>query len=143
MSKQTRSIFRADAIRQYTARKEKAVLPKLVRPSVFWFLWIFVGLLLACTLLGWSVEMPVRAPALVMVMDRRNIHQTIADEATVLVLVPPEHQSELKAGQRLLVRMNNEDATTDGKILQTEPDVLSPKSIQDRFGVTGGAAAKI
>jgi hypothetical protein len=42
-----RSIFRAEAVRRYIQNHEEAVLPRLICPRTFLYLWILLGLLLA------------------------------------------------------------------------------------------------
>jgi hypothetical protein len=57
MKGERNSIFRPDALRRYAENNEKMVLPRLVRPRAFLYLWILLGLLLAVsTLVGWSAR---------------------------------------------------------------------------------------
>jgi len=46
MGETQRSIFRARAVQHYLRRHERDVLPRLVSPPFFWFLWIVLVLLL-------------------------------------------------------------------------------------------------
>ncbi len=41
-----RSIFRAEAVQRYIQNHEEAVLPRLICPRTFLYLWILLGLLL-------------------------------------------------------------------------------------------------
>lgn len=47
MSTPMRSLFRADAIRHYVENKEKVILPRLVSPTLFFYLWLLIGVLCA------------------------------------------------------------------------------------------------
>jgi hypothetical protein len=51
-----RPLFRAQALQQYTWIREKAVLPRLVAPSVFFCFWLLPGQLLLETVLVWQVQ---------------------------------------------------------------------------------------
>lgn len=45
MKDENRSLFRADAIRQYARGKENSVLPRIISPRTFIYLWSLLGLL--------------------------------------------------------------------------------------------------
>jgi hypothetical protein len=53
MSKPHRPIFRIDAVRRYAQSKEKIVLPHLISPAFFFYLWVLLGLLLAGGVAAW------------------------------------------------------------------------------------------
>jgi hypothetical protein len=55
-----RPIFRADAVRRYIQSQQRAVLPRLICPSTFLYLWILLGLLLlAASLVTWLARGPL------------------------------------------------------------------------------------
>jgi len=60
-----RSIFRAEALQRYAQNQEKVVLPHLVSPRAFVYLWLLAGLILLAGLLltfwPWLEELMVRA----------------------------------------------------------------------------------
>lgn len=52
------TLFRRAALQHYIARRERAVLPHLVAPRTFAWLWIIFVLLIAAALLTLWVAMP-------------------------------------------------------------------------------------
>ena len=46
MTGSQRAIFRAEAVQRYIQKHEEAVLPRLICPRTFLYLWILLGLLL-------------------------------------------------------------------------------------------------
>jgi hypothetical protein len=46
-----RSIFRAEALQRYAQNQEKVVLPHLVSPRAFVYLWLLAGLIMVAGLL--------------------------------------------------------------------------------------------
>ncbi len=61
-----RSIFRAEALRHYQENQQKVVMPPLVSPRVFIYLWLLAGLTallgLALAVLPWLDLLVVRLP---------------------------------------------------------------------------------
>jgi len=47
------SIFRPDAVRRYRESRQQSVLPRLVCPRSFLYLWIFLGILIAAGMVMW------------------------------------------------------------------------------------------
>lgn len=54
-----RSIFRDEAVRRYVESQEKAVLPRLLSPKTFLYLWSLVGLLAIGSVITWLAIKPV------------------------------------------------------------------------------------
>ncbi|WP_009630783.1 hypothetical protein [Synechocystis sp. PCC 7509] len=54
-----RSIFRDEAVRRYVESQEKAVLPRLLSPKTFFYLWLLVGLIAATSVITWLAIEPV------------------------------------------------------------------------------------
>lgn len=59
MSDQPQSIFRPDAVRRYIAGKERSVLPRLITPTTFSWLWLMVALLLIAAVIVLSFALPL------------------------------------------------------------------------------------
>ena len=58
--KNAHHIFRTDAVRRYIEGQQRAVLPRLVCPRTFLYLWILLGLLLlAGGLMTWFAHGPL------------------------------------------------------------------------------------
>lgn len=56
---QKNSIFREEAVRRYVESQEKSVLPRLLSPKTFLYLWSLVGLLAASSIIIWLAIKPV------------------------------------------------------------------------------------
>jgi hypothetical protein len=60
-----RSIFRAEALQRYAQNQEKVVLPNLVSPRAFVFLWLLAGFIMMAglflTFWPWLEQWMVRA----------------------------------------------------------------------------------
>lgn len=53
-------IFRADAVRRYIQSQQRAVLPRLICPRTFLYLWVLLALLLlAASLVTWLARRPL------------------------------------------------------------------------------------
>lgn len=50
---QRQSIFRPDAVRRYLESSNKVVLPRLISPRIFGWLWVVVAITLLAGLLVW------------------------------------------------------------------------------------------
>lgn len=57
--KVTRSIFREDAVRDYVAGQETTVLPRIVSPCTFTYLWALLGVLGISSTIAWLTKLPV------------------------------------------------------------------------------------
>lgn len=61
MKDSRRSIFRNDAVRRYVESREKSVLPRLVSPRTFIYLWFLLGLLGMSSIVAWFARVPMYA----------------------------------------------------------------------------------
>jgi hypothetical protein len=53
------SIFRDEALRRYVESQEKSVLPRLLSPKIFIYLWLLVALLIVGSILIWLAIKPI------------------------------------------------------------------------------------
>jgi hypothetical protein len=53
-----RSIFRDEAVRRYVASREQSVLPPVLWPKTFLYLWALLGLLAAGSVITWLAIQP-------------------------------------------------------------------------------------
>ncbi|WP_431631573.1 hypothetical protein [Alkalinema pantanalense] len=54
----SRSIFREEAVRRYVAGQESTVLPRLVSPRTFAYLWMLLGVLGMSSTIAWLTKIP-------------------------------------------------------------------------------------
>lgn len=57
--KAARSIFREEAVRDYVAGQETTVLPRIVSPRTFTYLWALLGVLGISSTIAWLTKLPV------------------------------------------------------------------------------------
>jgi hypothetical protein len=143
MQEAKRLIFRVDAMRRYMQSREEPVLPRLVSPPVFMYLWLLLGLLVAIGLLTWFARVPVYASGSAVVVDSSNSLPSARDEALVVAFVPPEHLWRLRVGQLLLLQFDERSKRLEAQIMAVELGVSSPEMARRRFGLSEGAALAI
>ena len=125
-----RSIFRARALQSHMAGKEETILPKMVRPKVFIFLWILVGLLMAASLLAWLTKVPIYHAGTAVVTTSGK------DEVALLVMVAPNDLPYLQINQP--VRVDVAGSTLSYPIMSVEPEIMSPSAVQQQFSLPVG-----
>lgn len=131
-----RSIFRAKAIQHYTRAREEVVLPRLLKPRVFLFLWGILGLLGVVGVLAWMTHVPVFVSGSGVVVEGRRGPQGRTTEAYLAVLLPEDRLSRLAVGQRVFVRVETAGGRWLSAIAAVEADVQSPVTLQRRFGLS-------
>ncbi|MGB0384360.1 MAG: hypothetical protein ACPGWR_06005 [Ardenticatenaceae bacterium] len=158
MSTTNRSIFRSDAVQRYIEARQKAILPRFVRPRVFAFMWLLLGLLLMSGVTAWVAQVPIYAPgvALAVVVDdrvpsseneRENEHENEhedenQDQVAVVAFLPPEQLTHLHRGQTLFLQLTEQERVSRS-IVAVEPEIMSPAAAQKAFALTDGAAMLI
>ena len=142
-SEGNQSVFRPEALQQYIASREEAVLPKLISPRAFILLWTLITLLFAGGVLGWLASVPVYAEGLAVAVEGKDRRQENGDDLLMVIFLPPDKLSQLKMGQRVFFNLNDEATTTSGSIFEVETRIFSPKAAQEYFALSASAAAKI
>jgi len=137
------SIFRVKALQRYLTRRDETVFPKLVPPRVFFFLWIMFSLLIIGCVLVVLAEVPVYVPAVAVVMETKSLNNGNSGAAIMAVFLPAEKLSKLRAGQKVLVKLNKSGELMIRPIFAVEPRIVSPKTFQNYFALSSGVAVKI
>ncbi len=135
MTKAARSIFRAEAIKSYRERQEKAVLPHLVAPSIFLFLWILLGLLLTAGLFAWSAQVPTYQEGGGIILEQQPASASGQHEAVALIFLPAASVPKLRTGLPIQVRIGSTGPALTSKIDQVEPGILSPSAARTRYAL--------
>lgn len=134
-----RSIFRHDALRRYGEGREQSVLPRLVAPRTFRYLWYLVGLLLLSGLVAWSAPVPTYATGPAVVVRLPSTTQGAPESMMVIAFFPPQHCSHVRAARTLLLHFDTLGDRLNRPILAVEPEVASPEVAQQRFALPPGA----
>jgi hypothetical protein len=153
------SIFREDAVRRYLDVKEKTVLPWLVRPRIFLFLWIMLGLIAAAGFVAWFTPVPVYASGPAVALDcSAGAGRPLQDwpglggaaraaaprsEVVLIAFLPARCRAQLRVGQRLFLRVSPMETGVCRSVTTVLPGVCSPDAAQQRFRLTPAAARRI
>lgn len=132
---QGRSIFRDQAIKGYIERRDKDVLPYLVAPPVFVFLWILLGLLLTAGLLAWLAQVPTYVAGSGVILEQQPPSTSGQHEAIALIFFPALSTSQVRAGLPVQVQLGSTGPTLTTKIDQVEPGILSPSAARTRYAL--------
>lgn len=135
------SIFRDDAVRRYMQSRVEPVLPRFGRGRNFMLMWALVILSLSCGFaLCWWAKVPVYATGYAVTSRPSPESQGAADAKWRLVIfVPPEYQSRLRAGQRLSLRGGAQGQVYGGSLVAVEPALSSPEAARERYGLSACA----
>jgi hypothetical protein len=129
------SIFRDEAIKSYRQKQEKAVLPHLVAPPVFLFLWILLGLLLTAGLLAWLAQVPTYQQGDGIILGQQSVSASRQREAVALIFLPATSAPKLRAGLPVQVQMSSTGLTLTSTIDKVEPGILSPSAARARYAL--------
>ena len=133
MTKAPRSIFRDQAIKSYIERREKDVLPQLVAPPVFLFLWILLGLLMTAGLLAWLAQVPIYLEGSGIILEQQPPSASGQSEAVALIFFPALSASKVRLGLPIQLQVGSAGPFFTGKIDQVEPGIISPSEARKRY----------
>lgn len=138
----TRSIFRARAMERYHNRADKLVLPWYASPPWLLILWLASGLLLAATLMVWSVRTPIFATGPVVVVDGGP--ETGAAPVAAAFL-PAAWGAQIQATQRAHLAFDGVAQSDEivGQVQRVSADALSPTVARARYGLDASAGLLI
>lgn len=142
MTKAPRSIFREQALKSYIERREKDVLPQLVTPPVFLFLWILLGLLITAGLLAWLAQVPTYLEGTGIILEQPLRSISGQREAVAVIFFPALSASKVRAGLPVQVLVGTTGAQFTGTIDTVEPGFISPDEARQRFAL-GNAALQV
>jgi len=134
-----RTIFRNKALQYYAQSREKNVLPRVVAPPVFLFMWILLGLLLIAMLLAWESQVPTYAAGSGVVLNQG----IKGDEAVAVVFLPATLSLRVRTGLPIQVQIGSTGPRLTSTIATIEPGVLSPSQARQRYALNGDLALVI
>jgi hypothetical protein len=148
MTNLRRSIFREDAVRRYLEGREKSILPRLVSPRTFIYLWFLLGLLVMSSIIAWLTKVPVYASGTAVVVHGKNKKGT-PEGIVVAAFFPPQYLSNLRTTQKLFLNFDARGDVYEGlrlrnhSIIAVEPKIISPDTIQKRFALNSQTIQQI
>jgi len=129
------SIFREQALKSYIERREKDVLPQLVTPPVFLFLWMLLGLFITAGLLAWSAQVPVYLEGTGIILEQPLPSISGQREAVAVIFFPALNTPKVRARLPVQVQVGRTGPQFTGTIGTVEPGVISPDEAHQRFAL--------
>lgn len=133
MSGARRSIYRGEALAHYVRWKEKDVLPRVIAPPVFLFLWALLGLCLFALALAWFGQVPVYVTGAGVVVD--PVRGQGVQETGVLIFLPadPANPLHIVVGSPVDIQIGALTRPVNAIVDRVEPGVFSPDDARQRF----------
>lgn len=141
--KDSRSIFRDEAVRRYIESREQSVLPRLVSPQIFLYLWTLLGLIAITSTIAWFAKIPVYASGSAVITRWQSQTEGMGKEPVVAVFLAPQYLSRLRPKQKLFLKFAGTGDRFSRTILTVDTEIRSPDSIQKQFALSPGAAQAI
>ncbi|GHO83659.1 hypothetical protein [Dictyobacter formicarum] len=138
-----RPIFREHALQHYMQRREDDVLPRIVSPPVFLFVWLVFILVLGVGIAAWLEHIPIYVNGAGIVEESAHKINAQQSEVDALVFVPVYSSDHVRAGTRGLAQFGATGNFFDGHVIGLEPLVLSPEAIQTHYQLSCSAAQTI
>lgn len=138
MNQANRSIFRKEAIEEYIHEQENKVLLKFVSPRLFLCLWVILGLLSGLGVWLCFAEVPLFVSGQGMIVDQDKMNACQGEMLCIIAFFPPDIQSRLFAGKKLMIKQKNQREWLDQPIVILESEVLSPAEIRKRYHEQAG-----
>ena len=135
-----RPLFRAQALQEYARSREKASLPRLVRPPVLLCGWLLLGLLLVATLLAWQARVPTYSLAAGVIVQGSQTAPQGGGQATAVLFVPAAPAVNIPLGQPLSVQLIGQAEPVPATIDSIAPGVITPEAAQQQYGLTSDLA---
>lgn len=150
MKDSRRSIFRNDAVRRYVESREKSVLPRLVSPRTFIYLWFLLGLLGMSSIVAWFARVPMYASGSAIVVRWKSKKNT-PENIVVAAFFPPHYLPKLRTAQKLFLHfdtmgvggVSRNENRLSRSVIVVDPEISSPDVIQKQFALHSGAAQRI
>ncbi len=129
------SIFRKRAVEKYMQRRELNVILRLVSPRMFVFLWALLLLAVGAGALVWSIQEPIVVQGKGVVVQPKAANGQAGQTIVVLMLLPPDQQANLKAGQPVSINITSANITFNSTIQNVEAGVMSPAAITTQLNL--------
>ncbi|HEU5377780.1 MAG TPA: hypothetical protein VFV38_20345 [Ktedonobacteraceae bacterium] len=129
-----RQLFREKAIQHFRQSRGRDILPRIVAPRIFLFLWILLGLLLALVTLTWLGRVPINVEGSGVVLEQRTaVSGDDGGDADVFLQI--DASSKVRAGQLVQTQVASR-AFSNAVVVRVKPGVISPDEIKRRYSQT-------
>jgi hypothetical protein len=131
MAMSRQGVFRSKALKYYVQSQQRDILPRIVAPPVFLFLWILLASLLASTVLAWLAHVPTNVTGSGVVLDQK-IAPSSSSGAVAALFLPATSSGLVRPGQPVQIQIGA-NAPLTATILTVEPGVKSPNEIRETY----------
>ena len=143
-----RSIFRTDAVHRYAGGRQTTVLPQLISPRTFAYLWVLLGLLGLSSGIAWFTKIPIYATGSAVVVRWRKpltpTHSPLVTSIVVAAFLSPQSLSHLYTSKQVFLQLEGLSQSEGSRsVLQVLPNILSPDAIQHLFTLNSAVALQI
>jgi hypothetical protein len=131
-----RPLFREHALQHYMNRRENDILPRIVSPPVFLFVWLLFGLVIVCGFFAWTERVPVfvHGSGVAQIGGQKiNAQQSYVN---VLIFVPFNNSAQVRTGVHGRVQFGSSSQNFNGTITNVDRSVLSPVAIRKQYMLT-------
>jgi hypothetical protein len=139
MSLEKRPLFREHAMQQYMQRREKDILPRLVKPPTFLLCWLFFALLVGAGVITWEERIPVFVNGTGVVSAQTNQPASGDNEISTTVFLPASGSQQIRNGSPGIIQFGSTGQSFSGRVLRIEPGVLSSGEAQNRYQLSCSA----
>jgi hypothetical protein len=139
-------LFRQQALDYYARSREKSILPRIVRPPVFLFLWLLLALAVLAVTLAWVGEVPIYLSGPGMVVQRTSVHQQqVQQSLSALAFLPftPGQPLPIHVGSPVRIYLGTQQQALLTAVTQVEPGILSPREIEQRYAPASAISAQL
>jgi hypothetical protein len=134
--KQNRSLFREHALQHYMNMSENDLLPRIISPPIFLFIWILLGVIMISGFLAWMERVPVFVNSSGVAQVSGSKIDTYKSNIDVVVFVPTSISRQVHVGMHARVQFDASSQYFDGTIANINPLVLSPMAIRKQYQLT-------
>ncbi|GCE23816.1 hypothetical protein [Dictyobacter kobayashii] len=139
-----RPLFREHALQHYMQRRENDILPRIVSPPVFLFVWLLFGIVLASGIMAWLERVPVYVNGTGIVVESEHKINAQQSEVNALVFIPVNAINHVRPGSHGLIQLGSATGGYfNSTVTSLEPLVLSPEAIQTHYMLSCSAAQQI
>ncbi len=148
MADTQRSIFRSSALERHMYGQEKDVLPRIICPPVFLFLWLLLSLCVVAGCFAWSGRVPVDVAGGGVVVNTAATQtgQKLSGESVAVIFVPTQSSQDsaptdvltkIRVNQTVHLVVGSSGVQITRKVDMVEPTIISPDAARKQYGLSG------
>jgi hypothetical protein len=125
-------IFRQNALKQLAQRREQDILPQIISPPFFTFVWLLLLFLLTAGLFLWTAQIPTYQTVSGVITHQLGKPKN-DDSAMALIFFPTS--SLPKTGEIMKLQIGSSGPLLTKTISQVDSTILSPADIRKKYAL--------